>query len=637
MRAVRWAAASAALVLLAAGCTAGEDRDDPRDDAEAFARALGTGDLAGVSMTEQGPPRPGEWWQRIREGMADSELAVAVASVDEAGEGTADGAGEEERATATLEHTWTLDAPDGPTWSYRTSVPMELGEDGWAVDLAAGAVVAGLEDGERLDLSTLTPDRGDILGAGGRPLVTERPVIRVGIDKTRVEPAQAVRSGRALARLLDIDAAGFAERVRAAGDRAWVEALVLRQEEVPPAVSEGLETIPGAGGIGDEVPLAPTREFARPLLGTVGPVTAEMIEESDGAYRVGDVAGIGGLQTRYDDRLRGVPGTVVEAVRTQDGATRELYRTDPQDGEPLRTTLDPRLQQQAERILSRVGPASALVALRPSTGELLAVASGPGSEGYSTATVGQYAPGSTFKVVSSLALLRTGMTPQDRVSCPPSAVVDGKEFTNYSDYPSGSLGPITLREAVAQSCNTAFVGEHQRVDPADLTAAAEALGLGTDHDVGFPSFFGEVPEGASETERAANLIGQGRVLASPMAMAAVAGSVASGATVVPHLLVDQQAEPEPATPLTRQEAEQLRGLMAAVVDGGSGAGLADVPGPQVLAKTGTAEFGQQRPPQTHAWMLAAQGDLAVAAFVERGESGSRTAGPLLEELLRAVG
>ncbi|HEY0773229.1 MAG TPA: penicillin-binding transpeptidase domain-containing protein, partial [Nocardioidaceae bacterium] len=273
----------------------------------------------------------------------------------------------------------------------------------------------------------------------------------------------------------------------------------------------------------------------------------------------------------------------------------------------------------------------------PSTGELLAVASGPGSAGYSTATVGQYAPGSTFKVVSSLALLRSGMSPQDTVSCPPTTVVDGKEFKNYDDYPSGSLGRITLREAVAQSCNTAFVAQYDRLSPADLAGAAAALGLGKDHDIGFPAYFGQVPAEGSETERAAALIGQGRVLASPMAMAAVAGSVASGATVVPRLLADTDAEATPETPLSGQEATALQELMAAVVQGGSGAGLADVPGARVLAKTGTAEFGEKNPPETHAWMIAAQGDLAVAVFVGVGESGSQTAGPVLEEFLRGVG
>lgn len=627
VRGSRIAAAVATLALAVTGCTAEED--SPRDDAEAFAAALAQGRLVGVALTEQSPAQPQKWWAGVREGMGDSKLAVRVTSIAEPAE---------DRATATLAHAWRLDATGNPTWSYETSVPMVRNEDAWAVDLSAEAVVAGLRDGERLDLSTITPDRGDILGARGRPLVTDRPVVRLGIDKTQVKPARAVASARQLAAFLDIDAADFAEQVEAAGDKAWVEALVLRQEDVAPSTGDRLEAIPGAGAIADEIPLAPTREFARPILGTVGPVTAEMIEESEGEYAAGDVAGLSGLQQRYDARLRGVPGAVVDAVSGEGaGDRRELYRSEPRDGSPLRTTLDTDLQLLAERALADVGPASALVALRPSTGELLAVASGPGSAGYSTATVGQYAPGSTFKVVSSLALMRSGMSPQDTVSCPRTTVVDGKEFENYDDYPSGSLGQITLRVAVAQSCNTAFVSQYDRVEPADVAEAAAALGLGEDHDVGFPAYFGEVPAEGSETERAAALIGQGRVLASPLAMAAVAGSVASGATVVPRLLADVSAEAAPEAPLTRQEATALRELMAAVVAEGSGAGLADVPGARVLAKTGTAEFGENNPPQTHAWMIAAQGDLAVAVFVEVGESGSQTAGPVLEEFLRGAG
>lgn len=94
---------------------------------------------------------------------------------------------------------------------------------------------------------------------------------------------------------------------------------------------------------------------------------------------------------------------------------------------------------------------------------------------------------------------------------------------------------------------------------------------------------------------------------------------------------------QPAAPLTPAEAEALRAMLRGVVTEGSGRGLADVPGAPVLAKTGTAEFGTGADPQTHAWMIAAQGDLAVAVFVEVGESGSRTAGPLLEAFLRGAG
>ena len=77
-------------------------------------------------------------------------------------------------------------------------------------------------------------------------------------------------------------------------------------------------------------------------------------------------------------------------------------------------------------------------------------------------------------------------------------------------------------------------------------------------------------------------------------------------------------------------------MLRGVVTDGSGRGLLDVPGPPVIAKTGTAEFGTGDDLQTHAWMIAAQGDLAVCVFVDVGASGSGTAGPILEAFLRAA-
>jgi cell division protein FtsI/penicillin-binding protein 2 len=123
-----------------------------------------------------------------------------------------------------------------------------------------------------------------------------------------------------------------------------------------------------------------------------------------------------------------------------------------------------------------------------------------------------------------------------------------------------------------------------------------------------------------------------------MAMAAVVASVAAGHVVVPRLLLDRPTDPTtPEQPLTRVEAHRLRAMMRAVVLRGSGALLAPLPGPPVIAKTGTAEYGTTPPLPTHAWMVAAQGDLAVAVFVDTGESGSHTAGPILRSFLESAG
>lgn len=621
------AAAVTALALVASGCSGGSSPGEtPEQAATALAHHLTSGRLAGADL--RGGTRAQRWWKDAVAGLRASRHTVTVEKVDPGKD--------EDHATARLRYRWRL-AGTPSTWTYTTTATLVRGPAGhWATTWSPRLLAPTLAAGERLALQTRFAPRADILGAGGVPLVKDRPVVRYGIDKTRVSGVRAVDSAKRAADLLGVDPASFAARVRAAGDKAFVEAIVLRRSDVDRVLPRSYPKIPGFVGLPDTLPLAPTREFARPLLGTVGPVTAEIVQQSRGAYRAGDEAGLSGLEQRYDEQLRGTPGVTVVAV-PRTGHPRDLFTTRPHPGTPLRTTLDPRLQAAAEHILAGVGPASALVALRPSDGHVLAAASGPGSEGYSTATVGRYAPGSTFKVVSSLALLRRGLTPASIVPCTPTVVVDGKSFKNYSDYPASGIGRIPLRTAVADSCNTAFVSQHDRVSAADVADAAATLGLGVDHDLGFPVFLGSVPSGGTATEHAASLIGQGRVLASPIAMAAVAASVAAGRTVVPALLPAQQPDVDPPThPLTGAEARALRALMRGVVTSGSGSFLAGLGGPPVLAKTGTAEFGDRTPPQTHAWMIGVHGDLAVAAFVDVGDSGSQTAGPLLEQLLRAA-
>jgi cell division protein FtsI/penicillin-binding protein 2 len=631
----RLAVVTAALVLGAScltACDAAEKATgpDPDDAAKALATALSAGDFGAVAFTDQTPDAVAADYHQVVDGMGDIEPTVTAGGADES-DGT---------ATATLSWTWPV---AGKEWTYTTDAELTEAGDEWQAAWTRQLVEPSLGTRTTLDVTPVAAARGPIVGAGGVQLVKDRPVIRFGIDRSQVIARRAADSARRLAQLVDVDATSYVKQVEAAGDQAFVEAIVYRRDQVPPGVLQGYEAIPGAQPVTDQIPLAPTREFAAPILGSVGEVTAEMIKKHPDKYHVGDQAGLSGLQARYDDQLQGTDGAVVNAVAS-DGKERELFRVDARAGKPLRLTLDERLQSAAESELANVGPASAIVAIRPSTGAILAAANGPGNDGYNMATYGQLAPGSTFKSVSSLALLRAGLAPGTVVPCTPTIVVDGKSFKNYSDYPGSGLGDIPLRTAVANSCNTAFISQAGKVQDGDLAAAAASLGLGIDHDLGFPAYFGSVEPPASDTEAAADLIGQGTVLASPMAMATVIGSIQSGQLVVPRMVesVDVSA-PDDAEPLTRSEAADLRSMLRAVVTSGSGAALADVPGPPVIAKTGTAEF--ERQPSTgsgqaevltHAWMIAAQGDLAVAVFVDVGESGSGTAGPILEAFLRAA-
>jgi cell division protein FtsI/penicillin-binding protein 2 len=623
--------AAAVLTLLiavaASGCTGGgndqPEQPDPQQAATALASGLTAKDLSKVTFTPETATTAQASFDRITQELDTAKLQVDTAGVRQSGR----------TAVATLHWSWDLSAA---TWEYDAKADLKLVDDAWQVAWAPSVVEPSLQEGENLDVSAVLADRGDILGAGGQQIVTEREVSRVGIDKTQLNGADPARSARAMAQLVGVDAGPYVKAVKAAGDQAFVEAIVFRQDELPAEVSSGVTTIPGGRIIAGSLPLAPTRDFAAPLLGRVGPVTADIIKEHP-EYHPGDVAGLSGLEARYDEQLRGTPGVLVQAV-PEKGNPRELYRTEATPGDPLVLSLDVGLQTKAEQLLAGVGPASALVAIRPSTGDLLVAANGPGNGGQNLATFGQFAPGSTFKTVSSLALLRAGLTPDTVVPCTRTITVNGKEFKNYSDYPSSALGNIPLKTALANSCNTAFISQAPKLSGTDLFDAGVSLGIGLDHDLGFPAYFGKTdPDTSGETGAAAQLIGQGTILASPMVMATVIASVQQGSLVVPWLVQGHQdSAPDGAAPLTDAEVGSLRSMLRGVVTSGSGRGLLDVPGPPVIAKTGTAEFGTGDHLQTHAWMIAAQGDLAVCVFVDVGESGSGTAGPILEDFLRAA-
>ena len=639
--------------------------DDGRGGAEAAARQLASAvsglDVGGVAFDGKDAAAANEQLKNVFAALDPAKPTV------EAGDITLDG----ENASVPLTYSWKIADSD---WKYTTSAAFRKSGDKWLTVWNPASLVPDLNDSEILTKGIRSPQRADILGAGDAPLVTYRPVVNVGIDKPQLGAADPADSAAKLAALVGVDPAGYTQQVKASGAEAFVPAITLR-EEGRTVTNEQIAAIPGARAIPDSVPLAPNRTFARAVLGSVGQATAEQIEASEGKLTAGDATGVGGLQQQYDEQLRGTDAVVIRAQRAdltreqiQSAATdprRVLFEIAPQPGTPLKTTLDPRLQTLAETTLQDVKPASAIVALRPSSGAVLAAASGPGSNGYNTAMLGQYAPGSTFKMVDSLAMFRNGLTPDSKVQCTPTLNVDGRTFKNAEGYPEGSLGSVTLRDAFAHSCNTAFIAARDSVSQGQLEAAAMAMGLAVEApSLGADAFLGSVPADAAGTEHAASMIGQGKVLLSPLAAAMMAGAVAKGAPVSPQLVLNPDggaaaagtasgsaapsAQPSatasaeaPSTasdkPITAAEAASLADMMRAVVTSGHAGFLSSVPGQPVGAKTGTAEFGNENPPKTHAWIVAVHGDLAVAVFVEDGGLGATTSGPLLKAFLTAAG
>jgi cell division protein FtsI/penicillin-binding protein 2 len=299
--------------------------------------------------------------------------------------------------------------------------------------------------------------------------------------------------------------------------------------------------------------------------------------------------------------------------------------------QPVQITIDPAIQQAADAALAGQSGNAALVAVDTVTGQIRAVVSKP-DNGFPRALDGAYPPGSTFKIITSTALLNGGIAPTTPAPCPPTLTVDGRQFRNFEGESSSSLD---LAHAFQISCNNAFIGLADKLPPDALTNAAALFGFNVDWKLPVPSSPGSFPTPKDDAERAASAIGQGRVLASPVQMATVAATVASGTWHAPTLTTQPVPEVHSARTLPPATALALRNFMASVVQGEGTAAGAGLP-PGTFGKTGTAEFGDANPPQTHAWFVGYRDNLAFAVIVEGGGVGGRVAAPIAARFLNAL-
>jgi cell division protein FtsI/penicillin-binding protein 2 len=533
-----------------------------------------------------------------------------------------------ERATTPLAVTWTI--PRIGRWAVRTTLRLRRATDGtWRVHFTPAVAGPHLTPGTRLGTEATRLPRAAILDRDGRALVRARPVVEVGLQRDRVHDVTA--SARALAAAVDVDEGALARRLRGAGPREFVLAITLRAADYA-RVAARVRAVPGVATVDATAPLTPSRTFARALLGAVGPATADQVQASGGRLADGDQTGQWGLEQQFDARLLSkVQRRIV--VRDADGAVVRVVHTVPGSaGRPLRTTLSRRAQDAAEAALGATSKNEALVVVQPSTGDVLAVANRPTSSTFDRALTGAYAPGSTFKIVTADALLGAGILPSTPVPCPPTTTVDGRSFRNFEGEASGSPD---FAQDFAISCNTAFIGLAGRLGGAStLTTVAKRFGLGVAVHGGVPMAASHVPPATSATGRAAMMIGQDRITASPVAVAGVAATVADGRWHAPRLLADDPHVSGP--PLGDDERNTLATLMRGVVERGTASALAGVAG-EPAGKTGTAEYGTGDPPPTHGWFVAYRGDLALAVLVEHGVSGATAAVPIAARFFAAYG
>ncbi|MFE3656522.1 penicillin-binding transpeptidase domain-containing protein [Streptomyces sp. NPDC059165] len=327
------------------------------------------------------------------------------------------------------------------------------------------------------------------------------------------------------------------------------------------------------------------------------------------------------------------------AIRLVDRATGEVkgtettfaHKTDRSADRPVATTIDAAWQSAAEKAVASKagGKDAALVALRIDNGDILAVANSPAS-GFNRAVSGTYAPGSTWKIITSSALLlKNAVKPGDVVDCPKYLTV-GKRFQNVE---TSEHRNATFLKDFTESCNTAFISLRGRLGDRELgDVAGRYFGVGQEWHIGIPSYDGSVPTPRDQTEKAASMIGQGRVQANPMIMASVTATAVSGTFHQPRITHDAE-DTTKTTPLPRDVVKQLRDMMHATVTDGTARILNDLPG-DIGAKTGTAEVSEDTP--NNGWFVAHRGNVAIACVVEKGVTGGSSAGPVVRSLLAAV-
>ncbi|MFE9659018.1 penicillin-binding transpeptidase domain-containing protein [Streptomyces sp. NPDC005955] len=340
------------------------------------------------------------------------------------------------------------------------------------------------------------------------------------------------------------------------------------------------------------------------------------------------------LRGVYGERAGGTPG--VELAVRHAGDVPDTPLVTLSEGQPgkLPTTLSARAQAAAEKAVLRY-PESSVVAVRPSTGEVLAVANHRRDE-FNAAFQGELAPGSTMKIVTAAMLIESGVVTADGAApCPDTAVWQSQTFKNITGLAPNTSADFT--NSFQRSCNTAFIKliDEEPVTDESLTRTAEdKFGLGRDDwRTGIASFDGRVPV-STGPERAANAIGQGRVQMSPLTMASVTATAMTGSFRQPYLVAKSLDDREfaRAEGLAPDTVAQLRQMMAATARVGSGAGAMRGLSGDIGAKTGSAEVDRQA--TANSWFVGYRGDVAAAAVAQQGGRGSDSAGPIVADVLR---
>ncbi len=440
------------------------------------------------------------------------------------------------------------------------------------------------------------------------------------------------------------------------GGIAWDPSLVfpgLHKGEELAADVELAERAPILARDGTPLAEGPAEEREHPIGSAAIDVTGEVGEPSEEelpelarhGFSPETPVGISGLERAFNARLAGKPGGSLLAVSSDGSAVHTLAKSKPQKGAPVKTTIDPNLQEVAVSALA--GRAGGVAVLDAKTGDVRALA----GQAFSA----PQPPGSTFKIVTTVAALEAGKVSLDDEFEITNGVNVGGRFLNNAN---GEYCGGTFRQAFAESCNAVFAPLGPAVGNDKLVETAERFGFNSPPSLYAPKIIREVEpaepsiptEIGEEIDLGVSAIGQGEVLATPLEMANVAQTVGNDGVRMPTSIVaNEKLRPhaEPVRVMSKKIADEMTELMIGVVTEGTGTAGA-IPQAQVAGKTGTAELGpkpgqenSENPVQIKdAWFSAfAPADKAKLAvgvlLIEAEAAGGEVAAPIAAEVLSA--
>ena len=562
----------------------------------------------------------------------------------------------------------------------------------WYLQIVKGDYFRDRSENNRLRTVYIPSPRGLILDRQGEVLARNRASFNIDfVTEDSKNPKETVA---ALADLTKVESAELYDRLTKQNKRRRFEPKLLLKDisrDLVAQVAVQRHRLPGV-----IINVVPSREYVHGELGAhvIGytrEINGEQLKNPQYAgYRMGDVVGQAGIESKWERYLRGERGSQAVIVNASGNKIGEAFFEPEIPGHNVLLTIDRKLQEAADKALE--GKRGAIVALDPSNGDVLALASAPrfdpnmftseiSKDQWSDlvapkvnklnnrAVQGAYPPGSVFKIFVSMAILAEQVAPKTESTFCPGFYQFGKRA--FKCHKHSGHGPATMYDSIVQSCDVYFYIMGQRLGVDRIHEYAKMFGFGehtgidlAEENAGLvPStewkrkYFRD-PEDKrwypGETLPVA--IGQGAVTATPMQVArSMAAAVNGGKVLKPRVVrkvsasdgrvFEEHIEPEVvrdlSTYIDASVFKEVRRGMEGVVSDKRGTGhraaLPEIAGVSVGGKTGTSQVGTKE--EDHAWFAGyapvQNPSIVVAAIVENGGHGGATAAPLVRQVLAA--